>query len=159
MKLLIGAVGRLKDDAERLLAERYVERASAIGRAVALAPVEIREIREGRARDSTGRRQDEAERLLAVASGGAMVALDERGRGMTSAEFAALIVRMRDGGESALTFLIGGPDGHGPAVLAKARTTLALGPMTLPHGLARVVLIEQIYRAITIVTGHPYHRA
>ena len=78
---------------------------------------------------------------------------------MSSTAFAALMRRHRDQGRQGLAFLIGGPDGHGADVLNKAELTLSLGAMTLTHGLARVVLAEQLYRAATIIIGHPYHRS
>jgi 23S rRNA (pseudouridine1915-N3)-methyltransferase len=102
---------------------------------------------------------EEARRLLEVAAGARIVMLDARGKGQTSEAFAAELRRARDGGVEAIAFLIGGADGHGEAVRAAASQTLSLGAMTLPHGLARVVLAEQLYRAATIIAGHPYHRA
>ena len=87
-----------------------------------------------------------------------IVSLDERGKALTSAAFADLLRRQSDDGCKSMAFLIGGPDGHGPAVAAAARLSLSLSAMTLPHGLARVVLAEQLYRASTILAGHPYHR-
>ena len=83
--------------------------------------------------------------------------MDERGRDFTSEAFADLLARTRDAGRAA-AFAIGGPDGLDPTVLARARTRLRFGAMTLPHQLVRVLLVEQVYRAVTILTGHPYHR-
>jgi 23S rRNA (pseudouridine1915-N3)-methyltransferase len=85
--------------------------------------------------------------------------LDERGRTMSSAEFAQYLGTRRDDGIKHAALLLGGPDGHAASLRSSAQLPLSLGPMTLPHGLARVVLVEQIYRAITILSGHPYHRA
>jgi len=87
------------------------------------------------------------------------VALDEHGRSLSSEAFAQWIAERRDGGAKTLAFLIGGPDGHSTEALKPATLKLSLGTMTLPHGLARVVLAEQLYRAATILAGHPYHRA
>ncbi len=160
MRLLVAAVGRLKDGAEQTLCSRYAERASAAGRALALGPLSVVEIREGSAKPAAERKTDEARRLLAGSTGsGRIIALDEYGRARTSTEFAEMLRAERDKGGAALAFLIGGPDGHGEAALTQCHEQLSLGPMTLPHGLARVVLLEQIYRAITILSGHPYHRA
>jgi 23S rRNA (pseudouridine1915-N3)-methyltransferase len=160
MRLSIIAVGRLKDSAERGLVDRYVERLGRAGRGVGLGPVD--EIERGESRKDTAgaRRAEEAAAMMArVPDGARVVALDADGRQLSSEDFAALIADWRDAGVSRSCFLIGGPDGHGEAVMAAADLTLALGRMTLPHGLARVVLAEQLYRAATILAGHPYHRA
>jgi 23S rRNA (pseudouridine1915-N3)-methyltransferase len=159
MRLIVAAVGRLKD-AERELCERYAKRLGGAGRALGLGPLTISEIGESRSAASEARRAEEATRLLKAASGAEVrVTLDERGRAMSSEELAKWIAHTRDGGCKALAFLIGGPDGHGAEAAAGAVLKLSLGPMTLPHGLARAVLIEQLYRAATILSGHPYHRA
>lgn len=160
MRLIIAAVGRLKDGAERGLYERYAARVDAAGRALGLGPIKLAEIGEARAATPELRKDDEAERLLkATRSADVTVALEERGRSLSSEAFAQWIAEQRDGGAKTLAILIGGPDGHGEAVLKPATLKLSLGAMTLPHGLARVVLAEQLYRATTILAGHPYHRA
>ena len=157
MRVTIAAVGRLKDGAEQRLVERYVERLSA--RAAGIGPMRIKEIVEGKHASATVRRADEAERLLRVLDDADMrIVLDEKGKMLSSGAFARLLGERRDGGTSMVAFLIGGPDGHGTAALEAAHLKLSLGPMTLAHGLARVVLVEQIYRAATILSGHPYHR-
>ena len=79
-------------------------------------------------------------------------------KGLTSTAFADLLKRHRDDGCKELAFLMGGPDGHGPAIAQAAQVRLSLSAMTLPHGLARAVLAEQLYRASTLLSGHPYHR-
>ncbi len=159
MRLILAAVGRLKD-AERELCERYVERFDAAGRALKLGPVQISEISESRAATPELRKAEEAQRLLKAASGADMtVALDSAGRAMASEAFARWLAGQRDGGARTLAFLIGGPDGHGDEALVAAKLRLSLGVMTLPHGLARIVLAEQLYRAATILSGHPYHRS
>ena len=96
----------------------------------------------------------EVERMFAksVPRKGALVALDERGKEMTTPQFAKLL------GKEA-TFVIGGPDGLDDALKKDAALLLSLSALTLPHALAHVVLVEQIYRAATLLTGHPYHRA
>lgn len=160
MRLTIAAVGRLKDGAERELLARYTERAAALGRGMGLAPIELVEIPEGKAAAKAARMSDEATRLLSrCKEAGVRVLLDERGKALSSTAFANLLRDCRDRGESHAAFLLGGPDGHGEEARASATHTLSLGPMTLPHGLARIVLAEQIYRATTILAGHPYHRA
>jgi 23S rRNA (pseudouridine1915-N3)-methyltransferase len=159
MHLIIAAVGRLKD-AERELYARYAKRFDAAGRPLGLGPLTLSEIGESRATTVALRRADEAQRLLKAASAAEVkVALEETGRALSSAAFAQLIAKHRDGGAKTLSFLIGGADGHGEAALGAATLKMSLGPMTLPHGLARVVLAEQLYRAATILSGHPYHRA
>jgi 23S rRNA (pseudouridine1915-N3)-methyltransferase len=87
-----------------------------------------------------------------------LVLLDERGQQATSEEFTAMIARLRDDALD-VAFALGGPDGHGDRLRKAAHLQLSLGRMTLPHGLARIVLAEQLYRAMTILQGHPYHRA
>ena len=159
MRLIVAAVGRLKD-AEHELCERYAKRLDAAGRALGLGPLSISEISENRSAEAAARKAEEAARLLKAASAADVrVALDESGRALSSEAFAKWIAKTRDEGCKTMAFLIGGPDGHGPAALAGAALKLSLGPLTLPHGLARAVLIEQLYRAATILSGHPYHRA
>lgn len=159
MRIIVAGVGRLKDGAEKILFDRYWNRLNACGGNVGLGPIRFCEILEGKAARSTERRKDEAARLLKAAGDVEFsIALDEHGRAMSSKAFAALLRdRVADGTRSAVFFL-GGPDGHGAALNGSADLSLSLGPMTLPHGLARVVLVEQLYRAAAILAGHPYHR-
>ncbi|MEO1264568.1 MAG: 23S rRNA (pseudouridine(1915)-N(3))-methyltransferase RlmH [Pseudomonadota bacterium] len=158
MDLSIIAVGRIKPGPDRTLLDRYVERTTAQGRAAAIGPIAIVELAEAQKSDAASRKSDEADRLLARAGDAPLIALDERGRTMTSRAFADVLARQRDDGTRALAFIIGGPDGLDPRVRKAAAATISFGQMTLPHGLARIVLAEQIYRATTILTGHPYHR-
>jgi len=159
MRLIVAAVGRLKD-AERDLCERYAKRFDAGGRALGLGPLSISELNESRAASAALRKADESARLLKAAAGAtARVVLDESGKAMASEAFAKWLAQTRDDGCKGLAFLVGGPDGHGPEAVRGAALKLSLGAMTLPHGLARAVLIEQLYRATTILSGHPYHRA
>ena len=105
------------------------------------------------------RQRTEAQALLHKVNDKAMlVALDERGKSMGSQAFATKIAELRDDGAGQLVFVLGGPDGHGGELLQRASLKLSLSPMTLPHGLARAVCCEQIYRALTILANHPYHR-
>lgn len=160
MRIVIAAVGRLKDGPERQLFERYRGRLAASGRALGWGPVDVLEVPESRAPDAVSRKSDEAARLLAkIGSAGAKVALDEHGRELTSESFAADLLNRREAGVASVAFLIGGPDGHGPEALASADLKLSLGKPTYPHMLVRVLLVEQLYRATTILTGHPYHRS
>lgn len=160
MRLAIIAVGRLKDGPERDLYLKYARRIDDAGRGVALAPLTLTEFAEARQANASQRREDEAARLIAAAEGADFtILLDEGGKTFGSEAFARLLAARRDEGRRTAAFLIGGPDGHGEAVRAKSGLTLSLGAMTLPHGLARIVLAEQLYRAATILSGHPYHRA
>lgn len=158
MRVAIVAVGRLKAGPERDLVARYVGRIAGTGRAVGIAGLDISEIDESRARRAEDRRAEEGRTILTRCPDVAdLVALDERGRDLTSEAFAALLARHRDAGRT-MAFAIGGPDGFDASVLARATLRLRFGAMTVPHQFVRVLLAEQIYRAVTILAGHPYHR-
>lgn len=160
MRLVIAAVGRLKDGPERELLARYRDRFEPMAKRLGLAPVSWHEIAESRAPDAARRREDEGAALLKlVREADHLIALDERGKALTSEGFATTLAKARDGGAKAAGIVIGGPDGLAESVRKAATLTLSLGAITLPHGLARVVLAEQLYRAATILSGHPYHRA
>jgi 23S rRNA (pseudouridine1915-N3)-methyltransferase len=160
MRLIIAAVGRLKDGPERELYARYRDRFEAAGKRLALQPVLWHETAESRASAPAKRSAEEGAALLRLArEADYLIALDERGKMLSSEEFARLIGRIRDDGVKAAAILIGGADGLAPDVLAKARAKVSFGAITLPHQLARIVLAEQLYRAATILAGHPYHRA
>jgi 23S rRNA (pseudouridine1915-N3)-methyltransferase len=158
LKLVICAVGRLKAGPERDLAERYGKRAADLAPRLGLSGPAMVELPEGRARDDETRRREEWDGLALKSEGAIRIALDERGAALTSAGFANLIVKHRDAGAKALAFLIGGADGLAPEARAAAKEVISLGAMTLPHQLVRIMLLEQIYRALTIRLGHPYHR-
>lgn len=159
MRLTLVAVGRLKAGPERRLLERYWRRVEAGAKALGLAPAALLEIAESRARDQLTRKGEEGRRLAdAVKGADVVVALDEGGRQLGSRALADLIAGRRDSGARHLAFCIGGPDGLADELLRAVDLRLSLGPMTLPHGLARIVLAEQLYRAGTILSGHPYHR-
>lgn len=160
MKLTIAAVGKLTKGPERALCERYAARINAQGRSVALGPLTERAFKEASSEQVALRQQTEAAQLLdAIRSADRKVVLDERGKTLSSPAFADVLRDARDDGVAEMAFLIGGPNGHHASVRDAADLRLALGAMTLPHALARALLMEQIYRAITIVAGHPYHRA
>jgi 23S rRNA (pseudouridine1915-N3)-methyltransferase len=160
VRVVLAAVGRMKDGPERVLLERYCDRFKSAGRSLGWGPVSIVEVPEGRAPDVEGRQRDEAERLLAKAGPRDLtVVLDEKGRQLDSAAFASYLRTRRELGARNLCLLIGGPDGQGPAVLEAADLVLSLGQMTFPHMIARILVAEQLYRAATILSGHPYHRA
>lgn len=156
MKVLIAAVGRLKSGPEKALASDYLERAGQAGRALQLGPFEVSEIDERKARDASAR----SKRLIgAIPADAHAIALDERGAVLSSEAFAALLAELRDRGTPGTAFLIGGADGHDEALRARADRLVSFGPMVWPHGLARVMLAEQLYRAVSILAGTPYHRS
>jgi 23S rRNA (pseudouridine1915-N3)-methyltransferase len=159
MRLLIAAVGKLKQGPERELCAHYLARAEALGRSQGLSPLSTVELSEAKAADAKSRRAAEADALLAkVPPNHTLICLDPGGKMLSSEALAGLLGKAKDEGAAGLAFLIGGPDGLGEAVQERAELALSLGPLTLPHGLARIVLAEQIYRATTILAGHPYHR-
>lgn len=159
MRLLIAAVGRLKAGPERELLARYLERANASGKSLSLVPLEIIEIPESPAQSAAKRKSDEAKALFAAIPDKAkIVALDERGRSISSEDFAKKLGRLRDDGAGCTALLIGGADGLDETIRKKADLTIAFGTATFPHQIVRILLAEQIYRAITILSGHPYHR-
>jgi 23S rRNA (pseudouridine1915-N3)-methyltransferase len=159
MRLIIAAVGRLKDGAERELLARYRDRFDGMAKRLGLGPVAWHEVAESRAATAAKRCSEEGLSLLRLArDADVVVALDERGKCLTSEAFARLLSRARDDGAGVLAVLVGGPDGLAEEVRKAAHVKLSLGTMTLPHGLARIVLAEQLYRAATILAGHPYHR-
>lgn len=158
MKISILSVGRLKSGPEQTLFNRYCDLFNAQARALKIAPVGLIELAESRADTAPARKKEEADLLLAkLAPGARLIALDEHGQQLTSEQFSAMIERLRLEAMDA-AFALGGADGHGEKVLTAAHFVLALSPMTLTHGLARIVLAEQLYRALTIISGHPYHR-
>ena len=159
MKLLIAAIGRLKTGPEKEMAADYESRIVVTGRGAGVTGLKIRDWAESRGDTADKRKIEEAELLLPFCAEGKTVVLDERGKALSSAAFADWIQRALDAGAKQVTFLIGGPDGHGDAVRGKADLVLSFGPATFPHRLIRVMLLEQIYRSLTILTKHPYHRS
>ncbi|RIK84995.1 MAG: 23S rRNA (pseudouridine(1915)-N(3))-methyltransferase RlmH [Hyphomicrobiales bacterium] len=159
MRLSVHAVGRMKAGPERELAERYFGRFARAGPAIGLEFSGVAEIAESRARDTDARRREEAAALAAHRGDAALFLLDERGKNPSSEDLAARIARLRDGGRRHLVFAIGGPDGHDAASREAADLVVSFGAQTWPHQLVRVMLAEQLYRAATILSGHPYHRS
>jgi 23S rRNA (pseudouridine1915-N3)-methyltransferase len=159
MRIVIAAVGRLKQGPERDLAERYAKRAAEAGRKLGFRAVEIVEIRESRAGDAA-RRIGEETAALAAAAGEASVrvVLDARGENLGSEALAARLRGWQTAGRPGVTFLIGGPDGLADSLRGRADLRLAFGGATWPHQLVRIMLLEQLYRSVTILAGHPYHR-
>lgn len=160
MRIDIIAVGRMKQGPERELCARYLDRAAATGKPLGLMGFAVTEIAESRNAAAAGRKAEEARAVAAAIPGAAaVVALDEHGQALDSAKFARLLSRWRDGGRSATAFLIGGADGLDPGLAGRADLVLSFSPLTWPHQLVRIMLAEQLYRATTILSGHPYHRA
>jgi 23S rRNA (pseudouridine1915-N3)-methyltransferase len=160
MRLVVVAVGRLKQGPERELAERYRERFEETSRKLGFRGLEIHEIPESRARDTATRISEEAAAISAkIPEKSVLIALDERGDSIDSAAFARHLGRWRDESVANTIFVIGGADGLSPDLRRKAKLRLAFGAATWPHQIVRVMLLEQIYRAATILAGHPYHRA
>ncbi len=151
MRYHLLVIARLRKGPERDLYDDYARRIR--------IPIDLREF-EDKGRADKGRRGRESDSLLeAIPAGATVVALDERGRDLTSVEFAGRLGRWRDEGGADIAFLIGGADGLDERVRDRADLTLALGRLTWPHLMTRVLLVEQIYRAQEILAGHPYHRA
>jgi 23S rRNA (pseudouridine1915-N3)-methyltransferase len=160
MRLKVAAVGRLKAGPEKSIAADYLERIAGLGRKAGIARIECTEFAESRAADAKLRMAEEAASLNAASPEQAFrIVLDERGKPFSSESFASLLQQRLQEGTSDLVFLIGGPDGHAPSMREKANVLMSFGPATWPHRLVRVMLFEQIYRAVTIMVGHPYHRA
>jgi 23S rRNA (pseudouridine1915-N3)-methyltransferase len=159
MRIVIAAVGRLKQGPERDLAERYRKRAADAGRSVGLQTFDVVEIRESRA-DNVERRMLEESIAIAnvIPERAAIVILDERGQSVSSASFAGHLQAWRQQGKPAAVFIIGGADGLAPSLRDKASLAIAFGAATWPHQLVRIMLLEQLYRTVTILSGHPYHR-
>ena len=147
------AVGRLARSPETELVKLYVDRATAAGRVLGLGPVEVIEV-ESRKPGKLA----EAEVLRPHLKDAHILACDEHGRARTSRDFAAEIARLRDDGVRRLVLMIGGADGLDPQLMSETQGRLAFGPQTWPHALVRAMLAEQVYRAVTILSGSPYHR-
>jgi 23S rRNA (pseudouridine1915-N3)-methyltransferase len=159
MRVAIIAVGRLKAGPERELADRYAERFAGLAKGLGFSGPAIVELAESQARSAPERKAQEAQAILAaVPTDSVAVRLDEDGKAIDSAAFAQWIARERDAGRKTMSFIIGGADGIGEAVHASAKDVISFGRMTMPHQIVRVLLLEQLYRAATILSGHPYHR-
>lgn len=154
MRVHICAVGRMRAGPEKSLTDDYLARFDRTGRAMGLGPARICEIEARKG----GSAAEAALLRRAVPRGALICALDERGRSLSSPEFAACLAGWRDAGEGDLALVIGGADGLAPELRAEAGFVLSFGKMVWPHMLARVMLAEQLYRAATILTGGPYHR-
>jgi len=160
MKIAVHAVGRMKTGPEKQLADRYFERFARSGPTVGLEFSGLVEIAEGRAQTASERRREEGQKLQTqLQQGTALMLLDERGKNLSSEDFAGRIGLLRDGGRKGLMIAIGGADGHDQSLRDQAELMVSFGALTWPHQLVRVMLGEQLYRAATILAGHPYHRS
>ncbi len=154
------AVGRLKAGPEKTIAGDYLTRAEGLGRKCGITRIAVTEFSESQASSAAARMAEEGRQVAAaLPARGFNVVLDERGKALASEAFADLLRRHLDGGTADMAFVIGGPDGHAPEIRDGAGFLMGFGPMTWPHRLVRVMLFEQLYRAVTIIAGHPYHRA
>lgn len=149
----------MKKGPETELLSRYLERANKAGRQLGISSTNVQEWNESKAATSDQRKAQEGETLLSnIKSGSLFICLDERGKDMSSDDLSKIFRHTLDNSVPQIAFTIGGPDGHSPLVQEKADKIIRLGKMTWPHQLARVMLAEQIFRSITILSGHPYHR-
>ena len=156
MRLHICAVGRIRaDQPEHALFEDYRTRFNRTGRPLALGPLHAVEVED---KKGLGRVAEAVLLERAIPAGALIATLDERGRIMSSPDFAAQLARWRDDGVQDVAFVIGGADGIAPALRARAEFSVSFGAMVWPHLLVRVMLAEQVYRAATILAGGPYHR-
>lgn len=153
MKLSLIAIGKPGRGPEAALADDYARRATLAGRPLGLGPLELIDLEPRKPGKGP-----EAELILGAAEGAHLIACDERGKAWSSRAFAEHLAMLRDRGERRLAFAIGGADGLDDSVRARAGSLLAFGPQTWPHALARAMLAEQLYRAVTILAGSPYHR-
>jgi 23S rRNA (pseudouridine1915-N3)-methyltransferase len=156
MRLQVLAIGKLKTGPEKTIAEEYQLRLEGLGRKAGITKLTVNDYAESQAQ-TAAQRQDDESKLLATKA--FMLVLDERGKAHSSEEFAKILQRHLDQGTQDLAFLIGGPDGHSAETRQNAGQLLSFGPMTWPHRLVRIMLFEQIYRAVTILVNHPYHRS
>jgi 23S rRNA (pseudouridine1915-N3)-methyltransferase len=159
MRIVVVAVGRLKQGPERELAERFRKRAADAGRGVGLNSFDIVEIKESRAGDAARRMLEESIAIANVIPERAVIVImDGRGESLSSGAFAGRLQGWRTEDKPAVVFIIGAADGLAPSLREKASLAIAFGAATWPHQLVRIMLLEQLYRAVTILAGHPYHR-
>lgn len=149
----------MKAGPERELAARFLDRALASGKALGLSGFSVIELPESRASSPQARKAEEGRALQnAVPDRAVLIALDERGTSLSSLDFASRVAQWRDMGRASLVLAIGGADGLAPQVRTASDLVLSFSAMTWPHQLARILAAEQLYRATSILSGHPYHR-
>lgn len=159
MQIQVAAIGKMRGRPEAALTDDYLKRARDLGRSRGFSGPDLSEYEAPRGLAGPARTAKEGEWLAAATGDGAAIVLDERGRNLSSEKFAAILSDLRDGGAKRAAFLIGGADGHDKKVTALAHHSIAFGAATWPHMLVRAMLAEQLYRAMTILAGHPYHRS
>lgn len=156
MRVHICAVGRLRAGPEKSLIDDYLTRFDRSGRQLGLGPAQVIEVEDRRG----GGMEAQAQALRkAIPQGAVLGALDERGKGISSPDFAGLMAGYRDAGRADLALIIGGADGISPDLRNAVDFSVSFGKMVWPHMLVRVMLAEQLYRAASILAGSPYHRA
>ena len=163
MQLEIIAIGRMKKGADTELYERYFSRMLSLSTKNGFSLTKIYEVLESRASDSLARKKEEGQKILKlIKDEDFLILLDEGGKNLTSTEFAQLIGYQRDNSfghnSGRMVFAIGGADGHDKMIKSRANLFLSFGKMTWPHQIVRILLAEQLYRAMTILANHPYHR-
>ncbi|MET3589670.1 23S rRNA (pseudouridine1915-N3)-methyltransferase [Bartonella silvatica] len=159
MQISIFAVGRMKKGAEHKLVEHYLDRFSTSSRVVGWHLKKLQEISESRAQTVCQRMEEEGKKLIAfLPEKCRLIVLDERGKSISSPAFSEKLRSYSDEGVRDLIIALGGPDGHSEEIRKRADFLLSFGFMTWPHQIARILLTEQLYRAVTIVSNHPYHR-
>ena len=160
MQLKLFCVGRLKAGPERQLVERYLDRLAKTGPQCGITFGGTIEIPESKLQEAKQRKAEESARCRELLSGkgSRLLIFDERGKTPDSRQFASFIGQLRDQGVKTLVAAIGGPDGHDPALRQRAEMVVALGRLTWPHQIARIMVAEQLYRAASILAGAPYHR-
>ncbi|MBI1393288.1 MAG: 23S rRNA (pseudouridine(1915)-N(3))-methyltransferase RlmH [Alphaproteobacteria bacterium] len=159
MKLIIAAIGVMRAGPLRSLVDDYQARSRKLGPSLGFSGPDIRDGEVNRSLQGAARVSAEATILARFSVDSEIrIALDEHGKSMKSEAFAAQLASWRDNGRRSAAFIIGGADGHGPNLLEETDLRLSLGPATWPHMFVRAMLCEQMYRAMTILSGHPYHR-
>ena len=160
MRLQVLGIGKLKAGPEKTLSLDYQTRLEGLGRKAGITKLTVNDFAESQGQTASQRQAEEAKLLTAALAPKAFtLVLDERGKSMTSEAFSHVLQRHLDQGTQDLAFLIGGPDGHSADTRKSAGQLISLSEMTWPHRLVRIMLLEQIYRAVTIMVNHPYHRS
>ena len=160
MNISLFAVGRMKSGPERELVARYLTRFEKSAPAVGLGFGSLIEKPESRLPDAAQRKREEALWLTAhLEPPTLLVLLDETGKSLASETLAETIAKKRDAGSRQMVFAVGGADGHDDSLKSRADLVLSFGAATWPHQMVRIMLAEQLYRCVTILSGHPYHRS
>ena len=159
MRLAIIAIGKMKKGPETELVSRYADRIRQIGQVIGASSLDITEIPESRATNATQRKEEEYQAMLAkLPENGLVYILDERGKTISSVTFSDQLQQAASHGVKQISFIIGGPDGLSKTWRQSGHRIFSFGALTMPHQLVRVLLAEQLYRACSIASGHPYHR-